>query len=448
MSKPEGVVIAALAAVAVVLAGCGGGGSSPTPPPGPQTPAPTPGPTPAPTPAPSTGFKCESDITYDDGLVRLEDKGIVLDDTTFLDCSSEILGVWPNTMRNIKMIRTNAPWRSFWPGGYDDPTQREKRLGNFVKLVKDNGMKVLLGQDATCDEADDDKQWEINLKLIKELGEDHIMGIAIGNEMDILWTHPDWWREKFPNCMIDLWDKQKYWKAFQRRVSAMDEALGSSNIPVTSVWTAGFSNSGAPGNDPPFMEVPGHALVRSFVTSAHKLYGKRWIWTFNPYPIWTENLQPDPGQTDVCNQAIEATKGPIAASMVVLARQAVTRLTGSADEAIWGGEIGWSSPVSDGMEWIPGQLPIKCPNYTSVQTFGGYYEHFLKWDLSLKEAPKPEDQNLKGLDKAFYFTMRDASNGAAAEYFGLIKKCGDKSCKIQASPPLAAEPTADRTISV
>jgi hypothetical protein len=380
----------------------------------------------------------------------LEDKGIVLDDTTFIDCSDEMLGVWPNTNQNIKIIRTNAPWRAFWPGGYSNPNpEREKRLTKLVKLVKDNDMKVLLGADATCNETYDDLQWELNLKLIKELGEDHIMGIAIGNEMDILWTHHDWWREGFPNCMLDMWENEHYWKAFQRRVTAMDAALGSSNIPVTSVWTAGFSNSGAPNNDPPFMEYPGRALVRSFVTKAHKTYGKRWVWTFNPYPIWTQNLVVDPGTKDKCNLAIEATKGPIAASMVVFARQAVTMLTGNDDEAIWGGEIGWSSPVSDGMQWIPGQLPLKCANYTSIQTFGGYYEHFLKWDLGLQEAPKIPDRSLKGLDKAFYFTQRDANNGAAHEYFGLIKKCGDKICKIRGLPQTAGvEPMVEQAITV
>lgn len=408
-------------------------GSAPTPPPPtlPPGPTPKPKPTPKPTPAPSKSYKCTSDTTYT-GLARMEDKGIVLDDTSFLNCTDEMFGMWPNTNENMKLIRSYAPWRSFWPGGYDNEAERTKRIDTFVTFVKSNNMKVFMGQDVTCNETDDDFQWELNKKLIKQLGKEHIAAMAIGNEMDFLWNHADWWKEAFPDCMQKLWVGKRYWNQFQKYVKEMDAAVGSSDIPVTSVWTAGFSVANNPPDEPPFFqEIADKGTVRTFVTDAHNTYGKRWIWTFNPYPIWSQNLQPDPGNPHECNMAIMATKTTIPAAMVVQVRKAVTYLTHNDDEKIWGGEIGWSNPISDGMENIPGSLPIKCPNYTSLQTFAGYYEHFLKWDMSLKEAPKAVDRNLKGLDKAFFFTMRDAGNGAAHEHFGLVPKCGDTKCKIQ-----------------
>jgi len=348
----------------------------------------------------------------------MDKKGIVIDDTTYIDCPEQLLGAWPNTREKVKLIRTNAPWRSFWP------SKRKESMAALVKFVKDNNAQVLVGQDATCDEKSDDVQWELNMQFMKQLGAEHILGVAIGNEMDILYQHPDWWRKDFPNCMVDMWDRQHYWKAFQRRVSEMDEAL-SKQVLVTSVWTAGFSYSGT-GLNPPFTEVPGQALVRSFVQNAAKKYGKRWVWTFNPYPIWAAGLQPDKGHPDQCNTAIEATKGQMAHDMIAFTRRAIKWATKNDDDLLWAGEYGWSTPASDGMD-----RPIfHCKNFTSLQTFKGYYEHFLQWDLNLNQATKPEDRQLRGLDRAFYFAMRDASNGGAHEHFGLVKKCGDTKCKI------------------
>ena len=76
---------------------------------------------------------------------------------------------------------------------------------------------------------------------MKMLGAEHILGVAIGNEMDILYQHPDWWRKDFPSCMPDLWDRGGYWKKFKKYVTEMDQTIGG-EIPVTSVWTAGFAD--------------------------------------------------------------------------------------------------------------------------------------------------------------------------------------------------------------
>merc|ERR1719453_1595102 len=198
-------------------------------------------------------------------------------------------------------------------------------------------MKALVGQDATCDKEADDKQWEHNLAFMKAIGKDRIMGLAIGNEMDILWQHKDWWQDKFPNCMLDMWNDQNpksYWKQFQRYVSSMDTEIAGQDIPVTSVWTAGFAYSG-PGQEP-FYEWADRALVRSFVKLAYKTYGKRWVWTFNPYPIWSPNLHNDPDAQgnpipQQCNNAIHDTNGPITSNMIAVTRKAIKKVTGNDD---------------------------------------------------------------------------------------------------------------------
>jgi len=385
----------------------------------------------------------------------MADKGIVLDDITYLDCAEELFDTWPNTEQKIQIIRTNAPWRTIWArGAVPNATQAAaiKKLTNFI--VKNN-LKVLVGQDATCDAKADDEQWIHNLAFMKEIGVDRIMGLAIGNEMDILWTHKDWWQTKFPDCMMDMWDiknPKSYWVQFQRYVSSMDSQLGAGaeKIPVTSVWTAGFAYSG-PGQ-PPFQEYPRRALVRTFVTTAYKKYGKRWVWTFNPYPIWSGDLHcdkdPKTGKTipQQCNGAIHDTNGPISSNMIAVTRKAIKKVTGNDDDLMWAGEYGWSSPKSDGMD--VGLFPL-CDNYTSLQTFSGYYEHFLDWDFTLKDAyglpSSPEDRKLVGVDKAFYFTMRNADNGGAHEYFGLINKCGETKCKIHKTA-LAADQAAMQAV--
>merc|ERR1719253_391281 len=113
---------------------------------------------------------------------------------------------------------------------------RNAMMNNFVKYVKDNDVKVLLGQDATCNSTSDDIQWEINLKLMQMLGAEHVAAVAIGNEMDILYQKP-WWQRDFPACMADLWDRGGYWKKFKKYVTEMDQKVGG-KISVTSVWTA------------------------------------------------------------------------------------------------------------------------------------------------------------------------------------------------------------------
>lgn len=439
-------ISAAITAASLGLWGCGGGGSSPTPSPspspspqptpGPTTSAPTPAPTtsttPAPTPAPPiVGYACKSDVAFKD-LTKISSKGIVMDDTTYINCPDQLFAGWPNTNQEMKLIRTNSPWRTMWDQ-WDDKnhTLRKHSMNTLAKFIKDNNAQVLLGQDATCNETDDDIQWQLNLEFMQQLGSEHILGVAIGNEMDILADHPDWWRTAFPNCMVDLWDKQGYWTAFKRRVKEMDEKIGGS-IPVTSVFTAGFAHCGTepPFNEhnQPFEEFPGKAMIRTFVKNAYKEYGKRWVWTFNPYPIWSGGLGLDPG-ANTCNNAIALTRGPIAHDMIAYVRKAATFITGNPDDKIWAGEYGWSSPKSQGMS----MGIFRCDNYTSLETFTNYYEHFLKWDLSLGEATHPEDRKLVGLDKAFYFSMRDSNNGAASEYFGLVNKCGSDQCKINSA---------------
>lgn len=348
----------------------------------------------------------------------MDKKGLVIDDNTFIGCPEKLLGYWPNTDQAVLTVRTNAPWRSdpYW----GDETARENTLNKFVSFVKANNARVLVGVDVTCNVTSDDIEWQLNLDMMKQLGAKHIMGLAVGNEMDILWNKP--WVS--PKCTQELWSGQRFWKDIQRRVTDLDKEFGSNDIKITSVWTAGFAFSGDANN--PFMEDPAKALVRTLVKNAYNKYGRRWVWTFNPYPIWSG--QPMDAGKPTCKIAVEKTRGLIAANMIADTRKLIKVFTKNDDDILWGGELGWSSPRPQGAEWTP---TWNCPDYWSMETFAKYYEHFMQWDLTLQEAEHPEQKAMKGLDHAFFFTQRDSNNGGAVESFGLVKDCDTDQCKIQ-----------------
>merc|ERR1719161_1377730 len=68
-----------------------------------------------------------------------------------------------------------------------------------------------MGSEVTCNKDDDDKMWGWALDLMKLLGRDRIMGVAIGNELD-----------NFKNCIPGFWSGY-FWKVFQQRVADLDK---------------------------------------------------------------------------------------------------------------------------------------------------------------------------------------------------------------------------------
>ncbi|CAE7755535.1 CARNS1, partial [Symbiodinium pilosum] len=68
-----------------------------------------------------------------------------------------------------------------WPDG-----SREEAWEQLLDAVKSNGVKVLVGTQITCDEQDDDRDWRLVKELLQKLGRDHVMGVAVGNELELL----------------------------------------------------------------------------------------------------------------------------------------------------------------------------------------------------------------------------------------------------------------------
>lgn len=359
----------------------------------------------------------------DDGeLPKMANKGLVLDDMTWTSCPEKIIGRWPNTIEPVTSIRTNAPWREMWGKGYADTAAQENAWDQLAKYVKTHNAKVLIGQDMTCNDTSDDIQWKLNLKMIEKIGAENVMGLAVGNEMDDL--HNKEWGP--PACINRLYSQGHFWTTFQSRVHDFDERFPGNTAKLTVVWTMSPTDStGTPFRDDP------DAMVNTFVTNAYEKYKDRWVWTFNPYPFWAGGLQLDPGTTNKCSKAITETRTNMGAEMLSKLRQRIKQVTHNDDDTLWVGEMGWTSPKPDK---YPPQLGLVCPDFTSLATFAGYYEHFLKWDLTLTEA-KTQPNTLKGPDHAFFFTMRDAGNGGIVEHFGIVETCESTECKINLAPP-------------
>merc|ERR1711920_1071376 len=95
------------------------------------------------------------------------------------------------------------------------------------RWLETNGGQVLLGTEVTCDVAADNQMWKVSLELVKFLGKARIMGIAIGNEMDIFFRSGR-------ACNDELW-ATRYWETLQARVADVDK-LGMTDTKITIVW--------------------------------------------------------------------------------------------------------------------------------------------------------------------------------------------------------------------
>lgn len=380
----------------------------------PPKPTPAPPPTPPPTPSPpwpdNKPYECSSPFEVK-SLVAMEKKGFCLDDTTFEKCPNKLFARWPNLhgRPNVTSLRLFKSWHPRWGG--DDA--RHKAWEALTKWVFDNNAKVLIGTQVTCNGPEDDMMWKWDLELMKMLGPDHVMGLAVGNEMDIFW------RQCGGRPLSDLWN-WRYWQLLQQRVEAMDNLdPGFKNVKITIVWAMSVLG-GYPWKE------DGQAKVNTLMKQAFEKWGDRWVWSFNVYSIWDVNMWPHSGgdckaKTEA-SVSIEYTK-----NVLKTARQRIKATTGGDHNPMWVGENGWSSPMPLGHPKFP-----FCPDYDSQSTFRLAYENFLSWDLSLNDG-------LTGAEHAFYFTMRDSFNVGAAESFGLVARCDDTNCKIQSGTVASGE---------
>jgi len=350
-------------------------------------------------------LQCNSDMYL--GRVRnSSSKGITVDDTTLRFCAGRIPDLWPNSVSQIQTLRMFRAWAPHWG---DD--QREEAWDNLVSYASQNGVRFLMAAPVTCDKDADAQDWEWTKALMKRLGPKHVMGLAVGNELELLASSSP------ITCVQDIWDHGRLWDVFQRRVADIDE-MGFSEVPITTVFTAQILYDGYP-----FTNIPGRVLANDFFANTTKKYGRRYTFTFNVYPYFDPSLKLDPESKHECGYAISkaACWGPhcLGVEAMKLARKRIEAFTKNSDDRMWIGEVGWSSPAAITLR--PDMQA--CNDFSSVRTLAEFYQGFLKWDL--------EFQDMKGPDHIFYFTMRNALNFGVEESFGLIRNCEIDECKIK-----------------
>mmetsp|Transcript_68254 Transcript_68254/g.177160 ORF Transcript_68254/g.177160 Transcript_68254/m.177160 type:complete len:429 (-) Transcript_68254:49-1335(-) len=361
------------------------------------------------------GFQCASDIALGP-VARLHQKGLVLDDQSFVHCPFKVPRVWPNTQDPVTSVRLFKAWHPTWGGTGSERGLRsrmEAAWSHLLEFADSNNAKYWVGTQLSCNREDDDRDWRWLQDFLQLLGPSRVMGLSVGNELELLYQK----QGVSDECVQRLWSGGYVWEQFTKRVREFD-AMGFSHIPVTSVF-GGFAFSGDP-----FVESPKQALLASFLRNSISLYGHRFVFAFNFYPYFDPNLHMDPGGDNSCRAALQhglcfGASCDLPLSLKRL-RSRLVQVGGSPNHTIWLGETGWSTPVSSTLNTDM----VNCPEWSSMESFQAYYENFLNWDLHVGEGVAPADH-------VFYFSPRDSDNFGFSEHFGLVDSCRTAGCKIR-----------------
>lgn len=356
----------------------------------------------------AVAWQCYSDEQL--GPVRsATSKGINIDDWTFRWCASRIPATWPNADdSSVSYIRLFKAWDPSW-----EPDGRELAWVRLKAYVIFSGAKVLIGTPVSCSREDDDLYWSWTRDLMRFLGPEHILGLAVGNELELLQFKGG---EISSQCVEDIWERGYLWQRFTDVVTDVDTLPGFEGLPVTSVFT-GFALWGR--DSPPFREEPGRARVNSFIGNATRAYGLRFAFTWNIYPYWNSGLSPSSLDYALCWNRQDC----FVPARLRAARAKQQRMTGRTGHTMWIGETGWSFPRAASLQ----NANKNRDEWSSRQTFERAYQEFLAWD---QRIDRESDSEVPGPDVSFWFTVRDSLQFGNAEHFGLIDTCSAPECKL------------------
>lgn len=408
---PAGIAAVVLTAAIVVVGieELGKGHSSPSPPPSPPLRTTTLRPK-STTSIASVDYECVSELDIGE-VVNASQKGMAVDDTTFHSCSDRVPGHWPNSPTRLGSLRLFKAWDPNWPE--DDRPAAWNKLKVMVQRGK---VRVLVGTQITCNETEDDKDWALVRELLALLGPEHVMAIAVGNELELLQFKGE--KTVPASCVKEVWEGGYFYRKFVERVEDLNDLKGFEDVRFTSVF-GGYVLAGSP-----FIDIP-QAKVLTFLKNVTDVYGDRWIFSLNVYPYFDPNNRLDPNSTTQCQKALEKSlcmdEGCLLPSTTSQMRKSMEKLTSEATQ-LWLTETGWSYPQAASLPGANSAM-AKCKNFSSEIAFRTYYQNFLKWDLTVGKE--------RGPDHAFFFTLRDALNFGVGEHFGLIKDCSSSDCKLQ-----------------
>jgi len=335
-------------------------------------------------------------------------KGIALDDTTFSLCPQLLTMNWPNTQDNLTSLRLFKAWDASW-----DAELRQSAWIELRKFVRRQNVKVLYGTLISCNETADDMDWLYVKELMMFIGREHVMALAIGNEVELLHTQ----KNISDKCVNDIFEGGYFYTKVMHRANDLAAMPGFSDVKLTTVM-GGFILGGEP-----FVNTR-EARVLDFFTKINADFGRRWAWSFNTYPYFDPHIFMDPGPFHTCSHAMMAAINFAASSMLPtqlrVLRGRIQAVTGRPDDVMWLTETGWSYPRATTLSTVMKH----CKEWSTVEALSLYYQAFLEWDLSLGQGVEP-------VDHAFYFTLRDAVNFGEKENFGLIHGCSSRGCKLK-----------------
>jgi exo-beta-1,3-glucanase (GH17 family) len=322
-------------------------------------------------------------------------KGVCLDDTTLSGCSGKIPQYWPNTKSEIKSVRIFKVWnlRSNWY-----PEEAFKDLKDYAVQ---NGVAYLLGLSVSCDSYADDQEWNAAMGFIRFIGPEYIMGLAVGNELDVNVGGQD----KDPECVGNLWQGGRYFETLVKRVQdfdAIDERL--STLPITAVISArGLSDE-----------------VKILYGQSIERFGGRFVASFNIYPQFSEGLKEAGCQGSVTVGVKFATDAP-AGFVPNVAKYFRTELNknGWKSTKLWVTEVGWHTGGDCALK-----CDLACKNHEAQEDF---YQNFLRWDMTAGTLDNSTEEVV--VDHVFYFTLRDATAFGITEEFGIMQGCSNPHCK-------------------
>lgn len=345
---------------------------------------------------PHVEYNCESTLNLGE-VINAEHKGIAIDDTTFEHCADQIPTRWPNTKLNITSMRLFKPWGMTEPKFFHGDMR--KAWVGLKAFAKASGARFLVGISVTCQRHNDEKEWAAGQEFIRYVGADHIMGVAVGNEIDLQVGGSN------RGCLHDLWHNGGYFKTFVKRIAEFDGLLPElKSLPVTAV----LSMNSMDGK--PFTK-----KVTNFLKSVYEKFGDRFVMSINVYAQFSGGL----AQAGCHKAALIGSKFSMDepagfTSNVVKDLRERMKMLGQSHGKLWLGEIGWATHA---------YCVLKCyEGCNSQATQQQYYKNFLHWDLSAADTKA---------DHVFYFTLRDSSVFGQTEAFGLISKCGSRHCKFQ-----------------
>jgi len=352
-------------------------------------------------------FECKTDIKLGP-VVASGQKGIAIDDTTLWNCSSRIPAKWPNSEEKVASVRLFKAWDDRW-----DKSARNSSWDNVEAFLKANNAKVLIGTQISCNETDDLVVWNWTKEFVKRLDPSHVMGLAIGNEMELLYMKTGVDSTVTGECITEMWSGEEFFNRFSKFVSEFDK-MGFHKVPVTSVF-GGFTLT--PYEGFPFYNDP-KAMVSDFFSKCWQAYKERFVFTFNLYPYFDPNLELD--DDGGCKTSLSTcscwTAGCNVPATAAVCRQKIKELTGT-NGVLWLGETGWSAPAATTLDTAMG----RCEEWSSNNSFKDFYSGFLKWNLS-DDKTSP--------DHVFYFAAHDSVNFGVGEHFGLMAQCKDVECKL------------------